>query len=183
MLVAALAFAGSLVGMPAHAAGPVTGLGVDVSLVDFAFLDTSSPDPVTTLLPVRAGHQYALVVSGAYSYGPGLADGECSTNVSDNVWRPWRYVGAFNDFQTDYLDAYVDGKAVDWTPVNHTGHCDPDTHYYEYLFTPTTTAPVSFSLKDAYYGDNSGTLTIGVFYLGGLVEAGTRLIPPLPTGP
>jgi hypothetical protein len=186
--VAALSM--TVVGVPAHAADPVTGGSIEAALVDLVVLDTSSPDTITTTTPLRAGHEYAIDVVGSYGYEPNSsqADAECSTSTkaNDTTWRRWRYVGAFNDFGNDPLDVYVDGRPVDWKPADVSGACDTVTHHYRILYTPESTAPVSFSLRDFYHGDNQGTLTLSVYFVGGVIDVGTRLIPddlPIPPAP
>ena len=54
---------------------------------------------------------------------------------------------------------FVDGTAVDW------GSYDDATHSYS-VTVPATTAGLALMVSDTYYGDNVGSLSYTVTYVG-----------------
>jgi hypothetical protein len=152
----------------AHAAFVDVGFG----LVDSFTVDTTSPAGQQSTVLLRKGREYAVDVSGTFTYGVGTADAECSTATNDATWKAQRYTGQFGDSTADWLDLYVGGAKVTWKPATGTDACDPTTHHYRIDLIPAETGRLQFAVRDTFYGDNSGSLRVTVFIVGGTIFAG-----------
>ena len=85
---------------------------------------------------------------------------ECSATTADPVWRSTRSTLLVDGH---YLgDLTVNGSAPDWRTTSGTSSCDPATHSYQLLYTPTQTGPLTLGLADLDLSDNLGTLTVTI---------------------
>jgi len=118
----------------------------------------------STFFAVKSGLTYRLTVSGVYHYRPAgaaAADAECSRSSSDPVWHS--LAPGDTSIWTGNRDLVVDETHSVWRATLATGHgCNPLTHTYTMLLTPTTTAPLLFSINDPDHTDDSGALTVTV---------------------
>jgi len=83
---------------------------------------------------------------GSYNPGPGP-----QWISGDDLPAPW----------TNYLEVLVDGNPVAWD--------DDDTYNADHVYSITVTgtgSAVDFRMLDSYYGDNSGSLTVDIYWTG-----------------
>lgn len=123
----------------------------------------NDPDGETSAFSLDAGTEYLIEVSGSYTYGfqGGTADAECSNLPPDTTYERNRYV--LLDPDGDLLDLQVDGRSVEWLPVEPDPlGCDGNNHVYRLLYVPDATGPVTFGVDDTGYFDNVGGFEVTV---------------------
>lgn len=126
---------------------------------------------VVTSAALVDGADYELRANGTYRFANwganGIADAQCSLRP-DGTWLNGNDIGTPRE---NYLEVWagdiVAPAAIDWSP----GTCQPS-----YLYTSTFTSvgiPVSFTIMDACsptvdgcYGDNSGYITVEIWWTG-----------------
>lgn len=115
-------------------------------------------------VPLDPAKLYRIDVSGAYSYGQGVADASCH-NVASGPMLPAIWDAAVG---MNALDLLVNGAAVAWAPAQRSpvGCDDPllgGSNSYSVAFTPPVSGPASFSLNDQNPFDNAGAIHIKIF--------------------
>lgn len=125
-------------------------------------VDSTDPNGALTV-PLVAGQTYRLRATGQYVYwnasDNNRADAECST-VDGVSYLPDRYGSVLPS--EDVADLYINGRPVQWKPVNGTGACDP-LNEYDIEFTPLSSGPGTLKIFDTVYWDNNGKLTVEIF--------------------
>ena len=116
---------------------------------------------------LEAGENYRIEVNGTYTYWPeqlpaaGIADAKYSLRPEgsfnpgpgpqwisgDDLPAPW----------THYKELLVNGSSQAWGTYTPT-----HTYSIEYVGTGS---PVSFNILDSEYGDNSGFLTVEIYWV------------------
>ncbi|HUS61636.1 MAG TPA: fibronectin type III domain-containing protein, partial [Acidimicrobiales bacterium] len=117
-------------------------------------------EPVRSTSPLIGGVAYVVEVAGAYTYGRGEADAECSTAGTDFQFKANRY--GYRS-KGDPLDLVIGGVAVKWEPSVPTSEgCSVD-HVYRYRLRPRATGLLEMSVFDLNYSDNRGALLVTVY--------------------
>lgn len=131
----------------------------------------------STDVDLIAGRFYRVVAGGTYPWEPGnpnsVADSECLTSGIPglNVWSPNHAVVAAarlkpsaKDASGDPFDLYVDGRAVDWEPLNpDAAGCNSTNHTYELpSFSPQATKRVNFAVFDPFFTGRGPAATLHV---------------------
>lgn len=125
-------------------------------VVDEFTVPADSGAGTDTSLSLEAGRDYFAVVAGTYTFGAPkngnerLADAEYSLEAGDTEWAK-----EFSATKPDVLDLFIDGTNPDF------GAFRAD-HTYGTLFTGTG-APANFSILDAPYRDNDGSLAVTLY--------------------
>jgi len=146
---------GPLTGTPGTQAPP------RIELADTVTVNSAAPGGASTAVPLVAGTQYLIEASGAFAFGAGQGDAECSTQTGvDETWRRER----FPTLGANLVDLFVDHKAVEWQPTTvDAQNCNSTAHVYRDEIVPATTGVINFNVNDVYYGDNAGSLTVKVY--------------------
>lgn len=123
---------------------------------------------------------YRIVVDDLFTYdetvqadmGPeyAQADAECTTGTEpgDTAWKRDRYIKKTTSGLTyDYMDLYINYKAVEWTPlVDENGDGCADDHHHTYFidWRPDYMGPIHFKIYDIAYREltNRGELCMDV---------------------
>jgi hypothetical protein len=117
---------------------------------------------ITSPGALEAGATYLLTVSGTAGAGGGVtSDAECSTSVTDPVWRRDRSVDV-TDPGADSLDVLLDGDDRTFRAVTDPDGdgCDPDGHAYRLVVTASSTRAVNLRVDDPAWSDDDGALTV-----------------------
>lgn len=134
----------------------------DPELVEEVVVDSRSSQGATSLAVLPGDRSYLLEVRGTYRWGGGQADAECSTELSDPVWRRGRSEvhgeGAF--------DLMIDGTVVEWTALSPDARGCSTSHVYRRIHHRVHTSQAHFVIADTNYNDNQGSLTVAVYLLG-----------------
>lgn len=130
--------------------------------VDVPAADT---DGVDSLMTLKSTENYHLIASGvadalnaAGSHILFDAKYSVTTQVGENPLEPTDWtdtVTLYEGLGTDLLDLHVDGANIDWGAFNL-------AHVY-WHDKPGTGAPVTLWIKDAYYPNNAGFLSVDIF--------------------
>lgn len=107
--------------------------------------------------------EYELRVTGTYSYGPGLADAQCSFRPVSIPFGTGDWVnGDALIGHENWLEVnYADGSAIDWSP----GTCDDAGHAYTASVTGDGSA-INFLIQDDIYNDNSvGDIAVAIWQM------------------
>ena len=126
-------------------------------------------ESITSSIILESGKFYVAQAEGTYIYNEdvvpnGIADAEW---LNDYQEPPAPWIERTNpDVSDTELDSYVNDNPVDWFGSTDGVHFYPHTfspdHVYTYLLEGTGD-PVNFYIRDTYYDDNVGELTVILF--------------------
>jgi len=114
---------------------------------------------------LETGKKYRLEASGTYRFAnwgeAGIADAKYSLRIQGS-YNPgpgpqWISGDVFPVPYTNYLELWVNGIPQDWTG-------DYISHIYSMDYDGDG-SPVCFSILDDAYGDNSGSLTVDIYWI------------------
>lgn len=128
-------------------------------------VDSTDPDGVDTFL--FGGIGYVFEVSGTYYWGLGYADGECSEQTDDPVYRR----GRLDSVNSSMLDVTIDGKNIGWQPEEPDAEGCSATHEYRTRFDPVNDGLINLRVADTVHADNDGELTVNIFRDPGIPDA------------
>lgn len=155
------ALASCLLSAPAAEASDCPGDRTKVVL-ETLFVPSSGATVTTTFVP-QACRIYFLKASGTFSYWPastphGIADAECASRPANSYGPGW-VMGedVLPPSLSHGLDVLVDGNNVSWG-----NSCNLTDHTYVLPYSGQG-RPVSFSIWDDFYRDNSGGITIELY--------------------
>ena len=116
------------------------------------------------------GVNYVLKASGTYRFAPwgddaGIADAKCSLRIADQIpgghdydtSKPQWVDGAhLSENVKHYLQIWVNGNPAGWVE-----DCNDENKYTTTLIGDGNS--ISFKIKDDYYDDNDGSLTVEIY--------------------
>lgn len=113
---------------------------------------------------LTTGVTYIIEATSTYTFAPGMGQGAGIADAAYSLRAPgynnsstsseWVDGGVFPAPYTNWLELWINGAAVNWGPFNSS-----------HLYTTSVVGagvPVSFSILDDAYGDNSGSLSVSI---------------------
>ncbi|HVM39329.1 MAG TPA: hypothetical protein VM618_00975 [Acidimicrobiia bacterium] len=140
------------------------GVPPDGVKVDEFLVPANSPAGAASSVSLSPIKRYRIAATGTFKVqsGPDMFhDAECLQVAAGPFTRQDQL-----DDAGEMKDLYVEGREVDWVPSSGRSGCDERFHAYLYEFVPPTAGPLDVAIRDVYYPDNQGALTVEVFEIG-----------------
>lgn len=156
-----------------------------IELVDRVEVDGGSPHGASTKVPLAEGKSYLLEASGIWGYGAGFADARCSTTSTSVTFAPSDVNYPPPTFPEGIIQLLVNDGTVPWVPTEPDvlePLCNSTTHSYRQIFVPARSGPANFRLRDSFFRDNTGSLTVQVFLVQEIPLGTIPVDSGLPTG-
>ena len=117
-------------------------------------LNVDAQGAVATTTPLENGKKYFLRASGTFDAGDSItADAMYSMRAATTTWTD--LVQNYESYGPELLDLQINGASPDWGSYN-------SNHVYWHTLTGTG-SPVSLSIKDIYYPNNTGSLSVRLY--------------------
>lgn len=150
------------------------------TLLETILVPATAAAGVNSTVTLDPDRFYRIEASGTGNYNRtgALLDAECTTFPPDPTWQPNRWL--ILDTEEDLVDLYLNNQNMAWQAKQpDLLGCASMDHEYEVLFQPASAGPLNLRVRDTFYGDNGGVLTVRIFRLEFTpAQAGGPLSPP-----